>query len=496
MYTKADFQQAIADSIANYPAVAPLYHAGDPRILQHLDAMATMLAMLSSQLETAQAEPFEKTRDATVLADAAMRGIIRKARSGRVRVSIANSSGASFTVQAGRNILDSVGNLYRIDTPATVANGATGTVDATQIKAETLVHTVSGSVPFYAIEIPEATDDSYLCAIAVSDSIGEYEYRERYVNTLADERVFHIEADDKQRVYVRFGQSGIVGTQPADGTQITLTIYRSVGEIAPAANSPFSFEYIQSPLESSVELTLNAVLDKGENPPDMATLRDLIKYPSVYDHNAVYLGEFDFVVRRAYSDLKFLSVWNETAEEAIRGANVDNINTLFVACLSADGTESVLTEPDPGTPVAPTVITEGALTATQIGIRNAIEAADDSYQVKFLTPVRSKIDMTVTATVSTAYSSSVVQSQVINVLLKEYGETSPPARRGGNKPLHQKVYKLLREKVPALADPNADWQLAIIAYPGAYRPELWRYVAADSLTVNVTTANTASTGWG
>ena len=83
MYTKADFQEAIANSIANYPTIAPLYHAGDPRIRQHLDAMATMLAMFSSQLEVAQTEQYEKARDSTVLADAAMRGIIRKGRAPR-----------------------------------------------------------------------------------------------------------------------------------------------------------------------------------------------------------------------------------------------------------------------------------------------------------------------------------------------------------------------------------------------------------------------------
>ena len=76
MLTKADFQRAIRDSISSYPAIAPLYQSGDPRVLQHLDAMATMLAMFSAQLETAMSEPFEKTRDATVLADAAMRGIV------------------------------------------------------------------------------------------------------------------------------------------------------------------------------------------------------------------------------------------------------------------------------------------------------------------------------------------------------------------------------------------------------------------------------------
>ena len=40
MLIKKDFQQAIVDFVAAYPAVAPLYQAGDPRILQSLDAMA------------------------------------------------------------------------------------------------------------------------------------------------------------------------------------------------------------------------------------------------------------------------------------------------------------------------------------------------------------------------------------------------------------------------------------------------------------------------
>lgn len=495
MYIKADFTQAIADTIANYPDIAALYRAGDPRILQNQEATATMLAMLSSQIETALAEPFEKVRDATVLADAAMRGIVRKARPGKVRVTLANKSNVPFSVQAGRNILDSTGNMYRIETPVTVAANATGTFDATQVKAETIMHTVSGSIPFYAIEIPEADDGSYLSGIAVSDVSGEYAYRERYVNIFADEHVFHVETDDLRRMYVRFGQSGVVGYQPPDGRAITLSVSRSTGVISPTAGSPFSFETIFTPQEATIELTLNAVLDKGENPPDMATLRDLIKYPSVYDHSAVYLGEFDFVVRRTYSDTQFLSVWNEAVEEAARGADIDHINTLFVACLSAGGSETVLTEADPLLPVSPTVIAEIDLTATQIGIRNVIKAADDSYKVKFFTPVRSKIAMSVTATVSTAYTSIDVQGQIEDAILAEFGVAAPASRRGASKPLYQRVYALLRSKVAALADGNADMQVAITAYPGGYRPELWRYVDTDSLTVTVTTANITVTPW-
>ncbi len=82
------------------------------------------------------------------------------------------------------------------------------------MRSSTVTHTVSGTEPFYAIEVPAPEDDSYLCAIAVSDADGAFEYRDRYVNTAPDERVFHVEADDRQRTYVRFGFDGVVGVQP------------------------------------------------------------------------------------------------------------------------------------------------------------------------------------------------------------------------------------------------------------------------------------------
>lgn len=336
MLTKADYQRAIRDSIASYPTIAPLYQAGDPRIMQHLDAMATMLAMFSAQVEAAHAEAFEKTRDATVLADAAMRGIVRKGKSARVRVRAINTSSSAFTVESGRTLLDSSGLLWRVETPAAVPAGGEATFEASQVRSSTVTHTVSGTEPFYAIEVPAPEDDSYLCAIAVSDADGAFEYRDRYVNTAPDERVFHVEADDRQRTYVRFGFDGVVGVQPKDGAEITLTVFYTSGEVSPAYDSPFSFEYLGSPAESAIELRMDALLIAGQNPMPMSVLRDLARYPSVYDNNAVFLGEFDFLVRRNFPTLQFLSVWNESAEEQARGPAFDNINAIFVACLSSE----------------------------------------------------------------------------------------------------------------------------------------------------------------
>lgn len=497
MLTKADFQQAIRDSISAYPAISPLYQAGDPRVTQHLDAMAAMLAMFSAQLETAMSEPFEKTRDATVLADAAMRGIVRKATPARVRVRAANRGTSAFLVESGRTVLDSAGLPYRIETSASVPAGAGATFDAVQLRSMTIKHTVTSSEPFYAIEIPSAEDGAFLAGIAVSDADGEFTHRERYVNTFPDERVFHVEADDRQRVYARFGFDGIVGVQPKDGHAISLSVFYTVGEVSPAFGSPFSFEYLGSPMEAAIELKMDALLLPGQNPPDMSVLRDLARYPSVYDHNAVFLGEFDFLVRRNFPTLRFLSVWNESAEEQARGPNIDHINTLFVACLSSTGEESILTEADPAAPVPPAVIAEESLTDTQREIKAAILAADDSYKVRFFTPVRSKIAMTISARVATSYVASDVRQKIIEAILSEFGEAAAASRRGRNRPLYQRVYALLREKVAALSGGESDLTVNILEPEAlAARPEMWRYVATDSLFVTVETVNIVTPSWG
>jgi len=495
--TKADFQNLIRDTIVNYPAIAPLYQAGDPRIIQNLDAMATMMGMLSAQVDAAQAEPFEKARDSTVLADAAMRGIVRKGTPARVRVRAANGGTAAFAVESGRTMLDSSGLLYRIETPTSVPAGGEATFEASQMSLTTITHTVAGSEPFYAIPIPVADDGSYLCSISVSDDQGDYAYRNRYVNTGVGERVFHVEADDRQQVYVRFGFDGVVGTQPPDGTVIALAVFYTGGAVNPAFGSPFSFEYLGSPAEASVEMKMDALLLAGQNPIPMSVLRDLSRYPSVYDDNAVFMGEFDFLVRKLFPSLQFSSVWNEAQEEAVRGASQDNINALFVACMSAEGGEAVLEEPDPNEPVAPTKLNDADLTDTQRAIKAAILSADNSYRVYFFTAVRSKIAMSINARVSTSYVASDVRQQIIETVLGEFGEAAAASRRGRNRPLYVQVYDLLRKQIQALSAGAADLIVNISAPDDlTLRPEMWRFVDTSSLIVTVDSASIVTPSWG
>ena len=302
MLTKADFLQKTSDIIGNYPSLVPFFQVKDPRLMWQLESNAAMLAALSAQIETAMTESFEKARDATILADAAMRGIVPKARPCRVQILAKNENSTAFTIETGRVIFDSKGNDYIVSTPVTIPANSAGLFEASQIKVETLSHAVVASVPFYAIEIPASDDGSFLSALSVRDSKNiEYIYRERYVNVMPNELVYHIEVDDRQRVYIRFGQKDIVATQPKDGDIFIITIYRSVGELTPAYDSTFSFDYNRTTKDTLITLKMSSLIDSGQNPMDMITLSDLSKYPSTYDHNSVYLGEFDFLVRHKFT---------------------------------------------------------------------------------------------------------------------------------------------------------------------------------------------------
>jgi hypothetical protein len=108
-------------------------------------------------------------------------------------------------------------------------------------------HTIAAN-SIGTVEVPDS-EDMHLSAIAVKDSTSEYSYRERFTNALPNEKVFHVESNDYDKVFVRFGVADVVGVQPMDGAILTLTVSYSHGDVSIA--------------------------------PSIDYLRDLCRYPSV-----------------------------------------------------------------------------------------------------------------------------------------------------------------------------------------------------------------------
>lgn len=466
MYTKEDFLQVIRQTSMKYEQTAQLYQAGDPRVYQIQESMAQMLAMLSQQIEVAMQEPFVKSRDATVLADAALKGLIFTSQPAVVQLNVNNQGKSSVTLNAGRTLLDSIGRYYRILEPVTIASGQSQLLKAQQIQVEIQTHIVAQSEPFYALEVELPDDGSSVSFLEVKVNNVLFTPSYKFNGIGKDEKVFHIDSDEFKRILVRFGENDVVGYQPAEGDVITIEKSLSFGNIQPELNSPFTLEYIQQAGENDLKFEMESLHKAGRDPVNIATLREMVRYPSIYDKNAVFLGEFEMLLRQKFHYCNFISVWNEREEEAVRGANVDNVNTLFIAF------ELYANSPFDRTDVQQQMI-------------EAIHAADDSYKVKFVTPVVAKVQCQIQGIISRIYDLAQTKAQIIELLLSHYGKENIHASLGKHTVKHKNIADLLSKNIQAISDQRGDFKVSVTV-EGDNRPELFRFMDESSIQVDLT----------
>ncbi|APQ14635.1 hypothetical protein BJP27_23975 (plasmid) [Pseudomonas oryzihabitans] len=462
MKTADQFMAKAEAALGKYPATAALYKVRDPRVVALLGAMAAMLELYSQEQDVAAMEPFTKARDVTVLADAAVKGVLPYGAGQVSRLAVGNPATEALALVVGRRLLDPQGRVHVITVGATVAAGGTGSITVKQEVTTRVQHTVSQSAPFYAIPI-EAPATGYLSAVALSDTQGNaYGFRPGFANTELGEFAFTLESDERRQLTVRLGASEIAGYQPGTGEVLQLDVSQTEGPITLALGAPFILEHTATPVDAAAAITLVEVLATGAEPMSIDTLREVTSYPSLYDQSAVYLGGFDYLLRTNLPGFRFLSVWNERIEEEVRGPSEDNINRLFVAALR-DGVAQATLEAD---------------------IAAVVKRADDSYRLKFVAAVETAIPITVRIQVPSVYDSGSVQSAAQGLILAQYGRDSAFAKRGRGRVLYRKLTTLLEDNIEACQAEGADIQVTVND-AAAILPESYRYVSAASLTIVV-----------
>ena len=463
--TRDDFMQAIAAEVSNQPLVAQLYQAGDPRVIAHMNAMATMLAMVSSQIDVESMEPFTKARDTTVLADATLKGILPFARPARVTLAVVNAADTALSISIGRHFIGPQSRVYVAEAAANIAPGQSGTISAKQLTTRAYSHTVSNSTPFYSVQVPPSSDaELFISGVYVSIAGVQYPYTPEFANLGPGVPGFALETDEYRNLYAKFGWQDTFGVQPSNGTVIDFIIEETGGRSELSANAPFTFETNTAAADQLAKITLGAVAFPGADPFTVSELRELTQYPSTYDASAVYLGNFDFLVRSNIKPLRFLSVWNEKIEETVRPAAFKNINKLFIAALMDGATAAWL----------------------QGEISKVVMAADDSYSLEFVAPVEVEVPVTINAQVSVVHDPDDIRSKIKAALIGLYGRDSAAASHGMLAMNNKRMYDTLRTSVPALQDDGSDFQLSVPSLAGTVKPEHYRYLTDASITVNVT----------
>jgi len=462
-FTRDDFWAAVTAEAQSRPQAALYFQAGDPRFLASLGSVATMLSMVSQQVDVAQTEPFQKTRDTTVLADATMKGILPFARPPRMTLTVVNKATDPLNIAVGRRLLDQNGRVYLTESSLALAAGLTGTLAVKQMTTRTYDHTVTNSLPFYAVPIPPNADtDQCISGIYVTIAGVLYPYTPEFANLASNAPGFSIETNELRALLVKFGWASTFGNQPTNGTIINFVIEETLGATALTAGATFTLESTVQPSDRLATFTLATVVFPGADPIDIETMRELAQYPSGYDASAVYLGNFDFLVRRNLTPLRFLSVWNEQIEESVRGPSIANINSKFVAALM-DGVD---------------------VTFMQAQIKQIIGAADDSYTVKFVAVAVVEVPVTVTAQVSVVHDVGDVEAQIRAQVYTLYGRDAIATSQGMLRLNSKKINDALKVNVVALQDDGSDFQISIPVQTGL-KPEQYRYVSPASLTVVV-----------
>lgn len=457
--TKDQFTQSAVDEIASYPTIALRYQIGDPLVIQSLGSMAAMLADVSNQVEVTAGEPFTKARDVTVRSDAAVKGILPFGTPSIAAIKVTNAALVPVQVTAGRSIQDAAGRYWLVTVGVNLAAGAVGYLTARQVSSRSFVHTVAASMPFYAIPLSQP-EVGFIGSVLVDT----FEYSTNFANIEDSQRVYNIKSDETGELSVQFGIAGLSGYQPAVGEQITITVQDTEGAVTLSTGLKFYFEYTGGAGDALLTMELSEVSQTGADPMDVTTMREVCSYPGIYDDSAVFLSNFDYVVRKAISPVSFLSVWNEAKEESVRGASLDNINTLFIAARKAGTTAPVL----------------------QAQISAVIKRADNSYRHKFVTVVDVVVPMVITLTIPSVYDSGAIKQQVTTILLNQYGEHSAWAKRGEAQILEKDLYALMvANKVTAISARLGNMTVDSIGDDADLLPEHYRYITPASLVINV-----------
>lgn len=472
--SREEFLKAATDAASEYQNVAQYIRAGDPRVLAQLGAQATMLSMLSAQIDVAKFEPFLKARDATVMADASLKGILPLGRSCKLTLTVSNSGSEPITLDTARRLVDPKGRLYELDRSVLVPAKGSAAVTATQLRRRTISRVIDQPADFYRMQIPLSSDEMHLNTISVFKGGTELVYHPDWFNVLPDQAAYQVEVDELRRMFVVFGKASVIGYGVRQGDQFKLDITECNGRIddlRPA--SQFTLEYILASAETALKAELASVQDEGAAPATMPEMRVMARYPAIYDHNAVYLGEFAFLLRRYLTGIRFLSVWNEQVEEAARGPNVRNINTIFVSGLIKGMTDATF----------------------QARARELIRRADSSYRVAFVNASLQAVAVVITASVAINWDRATVEAQIRALLLDRYGDGAIGVSEGRSAPIRRsQLNKLLRENIDALRDERAEYDVKI-TLPATILPEHFLFISPASLTVNVSSADYGGALW-
>lgn len=471
MPSLSKIQQVTAIVLQQYPEIAARYNAGDPTITAPIQAMQHMLAELGRDVDVSELEPFVKSRVATILADASNKGILPLATPCQHHVRVINTGTERMTVASGRVFEDGQGRAWRFLQNGEILGGGEAQLLAEQSQVRSVERTIIESIPFYQFSLP-IQDDLSLVGLNVRDQDDQaYNFVTRWMNTRAGDYAITLKTSSLRDITLEFGDSERVGRTLEANTVLTIQMIESNGYVDVTGLKEASFIAINVPQESKLRLRFaeNGLVRMGANPLSIDQMRLLASYPT-HDDNAVFLGNFDLLVRKKFmTRTHFSNVWNESIHEQYFGASIDHINHLFVSFVPKNSGEYDLMGAE---------------------IRQLITKADNLYKDEktvFIPVEERQFKIWIKAVLSPVHDTEAVKEQIKSLLLSNYGKEQIAASyhvaNGFNL---QEINKLMTKNIVAFQDRQSDFKIDIEDLEtNPIKPNQWLYMGADSIAFDI-----------
>lgn len=485
MLQQADFEQQLVASLTDQ-TIIERYQAGDPLVVQQLRAVAAYFVLLSREIDVSTLEPFIKTRDRSILADATNKGILPVATPCQHTVEIINRGSTPVTFSQGRIIEDSNGGRpWRLMSSVTVTAGSTVEVLAEQSELREVTYTVQTGEIFHTVDLT-ISEGQFLSALAVRDTEvvpNTYAIAPRWMNVAAGDYAITVNTDSLRRILVNFGDSDRVGRTVATAQQFVFTLVECYGEVDSSRLKDAAFVELLNTAEQrcSVRFKTNGLVRAGADPLGTEQLRLLASYPALYDENAVFLGNFDYLVRQKFmARCDYVSVWNEAIQERAYGSlSLDDINRLHVAVKAKNPLEQAAIESD---------------------IQLLIGRADSLY-VNRVSPravVERPYQIVITGRLAAVHDIDTVTAEIKGLLVANYGKGTIAASRWLADGINlQEIATRIRSNVTAFQDRISDFSVSAESLTvNPVKPHEWLYVTNTSITVTLErTADVGGTLW-
>ena len=485
MSERNNILESIGSHLNDYPEVAERWRAGDPTVRAMLTSIVEVAVFLKRDNDVNAIEPFIKSKNRTIIADAINKGILPVATPCQHNITIESSAKNTITLSQGRLIEDGTGRQWRLLAAVTLDAGEVKKVLVEQSIINRTLVTVPVNEPFYTLALT-TTDDAYFSAIGVTNTtIGEvYQHSPKFMNASIGQPVYTLQSDNLTSINLIFGATGRAGKTVQAGEVYEIAITQCYGEVDPTTLRQASLNELLISDESKLSLYFKDgdMIRAGANPLTINQLRLLASFPSMYDRNAVFMGNFTFLVMQHFmSRLNYMAIWNETTHERYYGASLDNINHLNLTIIPRLNTD-----------------VEKAQLITDI--QQLVARADSLLdgRVRVMSAIERPYQITITGRLAAVHDMDSVRIQIKELLLENYGKGSLAANHHNADGFNlQEVSTRLRNKVVAFQDRISDFTVSgedVAQNP--IKPHEWAFLSDASITINLTrTADSGNAIW-